>query len=93
MPKPNKRHHRAFLWDTVYSDLQFTSQLLWLRLRASLDMVQGDEECRLDPREPPAVDDGMEIDPSPNTLISDVHNKSTGKVYGIGNLTRPLANL
>ena len=56
-------------------------------------MVQGDEECRVDPREPPAIAVDTDVAASDDALISDRPTSPKGNVYGASNLTKAYANI
>lgn len=92
MPKADVTHHRAYLWDTVYAEHHYATDFPWLCLRpSSWDPVQGIEDCRLDPREPPPTIVPMEVDTS-NAQNVAVRNDSKGQSCNIDNVTKRSAD-
>ena len=86
MAKPNAIHHRAYFWDTVYSEHHYPITFTWLCLRpSSWDPVLGVEDCRLDPRDPPPIDVPMDVDISPAAVHATVSHDQKGRGCGIEN--------
>lgn len=86
MAKPNAIHHRAYFWDTVYSEHHYPITFTWLCLRpSSWDPVLGVEDCRLDPRDPPPIDVPMDVDISPDAVHATVSHDQKGRGCGIEN--------
>ena len=79
-------HHRAGMWDTVYSDLQLAAKLPWLTL-GSYNMMDFDAGTRFDSRDPTPQHVNMGANVPPSVTKANAVPESEGMASNVENVT------